>query len=254
MARQAAARRTDVRDILYRSIAGALRTRITSGAYRPNDKLPSLADLVEEFGASAISVRRALRELAYEGLIHGEQGRGVFVRPKGVIHRVLVTSADRSMGDEIERAGFKPIIRELKYELIGADEEVGRRLRLPQGSRIRRHQKLVLADSQPVSLHFLHFPESLGPRLKPHLAQAFVFPMLKRARFSVGRTHFEFAAMALSSEHAALFDMPAGFPMGVLHFTPETKRGDPILTGTTIFRSDRFVFDLEVPGSVEDER
>jgi GntR family transcriptional regulator len=247
MARRAGGGRTNDRAILYREIASALRARITAGRYRPNDKLPSLADLVAEFGASAISVRRALRELAYEGLIHGEQGRGVFVRPKSVIHRVLVTSADRSMGDEIARAGFKPTIKELKYELVNADEDVARRLRIPPGTRIRRHQKLVSADSQPVSLHFLYFTEDIGARLKPHLANAFVFPMLKRAKFAVDKTRFEFAAMALSNDHAALFNMPAGFPMGVLHFTPMTRRGNPILAGTTIFRSDRFVFDLEVP-------
>jgi GntR family transcriptional regulator len=53
--------------------------------------------------------------------------------------------------------------------------------------------------------------------------------------------------MALSNDQSALFNMPAGCPMGVLHFTPMTRRGNPILAGTTIFRSDRFVFDLEVP-------
>jgi DNA-binding GntR family transcriptional regulator len=238
--------RTRVRAILYRDIACKLRSRITSGRYRPNDKLPSLADLVDEFQASAISVRRALRELAYEGLVHGEQGRGVFVRAKGVIHRVLATDAERSIGDEIERAGFKPTIRELKYERVGADEETARRLEVAPGASIRRHQKLVSADAEPVSLHFLHFADAVAPRLEPHLAHAFVFPMLKRARFRVARTRFEFAAMALSTDHSALFGKPAGFPMGVLHFTPLERSGKPILTGTTLFRSDRFVFDLDV--------
>lgn len=234
------------RAILYRDIADKLRTSIATGVYRPNDKLPSLADLVAEFKASTISVRRALHELAYEGLIYGEQGRGVFVKPKSVIHRVLATNAERSIGDEIERAGFKPAIRELKYERIAADEDIASRLQIAAGMRIRRHQKMVLADAEPVSLHFLHFTSDIAPRLESHLAEAFVFPMLKRAKLQVRRTRFEFAAMALSGEHSALFEMPAGFPMGVLHFTPLNRSGQPILTGTTIFRSDRFVFELEV--------
>ncbi|MPZ56031.1 MAG: GntR family transcriptional regulator [Rhizobiales bacterium] len=249
MARQPSEARTNVRVILYRDIASKLRARITKGVYLPNDKLPSLAELVAEFKASAISVRRALRELAYEGLIYGEQGRGVFVKPKGIIHRVLATNAERSIGDEIGRAGFKATIKELKYDRIGADEEIASRLKVAPGTKIHRHQKLVFADSEPVSLHFLHFTNEIAPRLKPHLAHAFVFPMLKRARIHVQQTRFEFAAMALSNDHSALFNKPAGFPMGALRFTPLTRRRTPILTGTTIFRSDRFVFDLDVSHS-----
>jgi len=231
---------------LYQEIANSLRARIMDGTYRSNDKLPSLAELVAEFGASAISVRRALRDLAYEDLIYGEQGRGVFVKPKGVIHRVFATDAQRSMGDEIQRAGFRPTIRELKFERIVADDEIAARLKIAAGHKIHCHQKLVQANDEPVSLHFLYFPSEVAPRLKPYLARFFVFPMLKRAGFRVHRTHFEFAAMALNNDYAALFQKPAGFPMGVLHFTPMNGRGSPIVSGTTIFRSDRFIFDLDV--------
>src|ERR1700693_3617932 len=103
---KAAASKIVEREFLYRDVASRLRERITSGKYPPNPKLPSLYDLVDEFEVSAISVRRALRELNYEGLIYGEQGRGVFVKAKAVIHRVLAADADRSIRDEIARAGF----------------------------------------------------------------------------------------------------------------------------------------------------
>jgi DNA-binding GntR family transcriptional regulator len=237
------------RALLYRDVATKLRERVTAGIYLPDAKLPSLNDLVEEFNVSAISVRRALRELSYEGLIYGEQGRGVFVKPKGVIHRVIATNAGRSIGDEIDRAGFKPTIKELGYDRVKADDETADRLQIAPGTKIRRHQKLVLADSEPVSLHFLYFTDDVAARLKSYLANTFVFRMLERARFHVHLTRLEFAALALNNEHSSLFQKPAGFPMGVLYFTPLTKRERPILTGTTIFRSDRVVFELSVPNS-----
>lgn len=235
------------RAFLYRDVATKLRKRITAGTYPPNTKLPSLYELVEEFRVSAISVRRALRELAYEGLIYGEQGRGVFVKSKGVIHRVIATNAERSIGDEIERAGFKPTIKSLGYDRLKADDETASRLQVAPATKIRRHQKLVLADSEPVSLHFLYFTEDIAPRLKLYLADTFVFRMLDLARLHPHQTRFEFAALALSNEYAPLFKKPAGFPMGIINFTPVTKSGTPILTGSTIFRSDCFVFELVVP-------
>lgn len=239
--------RTRDRAFLYRDVATKLRKRIAAGTYSHNNKLPSLHDLVEEFNVSAISVRRALRELAYEGLIYGEQGRGVFVKPKSVIHRVIATNAERSIGDEIARAGFKPTIKDLKYDRVKADDETAGRLQVAPATKIHRHQKLIFADSEPVSLHFLYFTDDIAPRLKLYLANTFVFRMLELARLRAYQTRFEFAALALSNKYSALFKKPAGFPMGVLNFTPATKSGRPILTGTTIFRSDRFVFEVTVP-------
>jgi GntR family transcriptional regulator len=241
--------RTGSRAFLYRDVAIKLRERITAGIYSPNAKLPSLNDLVDEFNVSAISVRRALRELSYEGLIYGEQGRGVFVKPKSVIHRVIVTNAERSIGDEIERAGFKPTIMELSFDRVKADDETAVRLHVAPGTKVQRHQKLVLANSEPVSLHVLYFTDKIAARLKKYLATTFVFRMLERAHFRVHQTRFEFAALALNNDHSALFKKSAGFPMGVLHFTPLTKAGKPILTGTTLFCSDRFVFEFFVPHS-----
>jgi GntR family transcriptional regulator len=234
------------KSLLYRDVASKLRERITSGMYPPNSKLPSLYDLVEEFDVSQISVRRALRELAYEGLVYGEQGRGIFVKPKGVIHRVFAADAEHSIGDEIERAGFKPTVRELRNDRVKADEEIAARLQVAQGTKIWRHQKIVYANAEPVSLHFLYLTDEMWERLKDQLAHTFAFSMLKRARLKVEKSRFGFASMALSSEHSAVFNMPAGFPMGVVYFTPLSNAGKPFLTGTTIFRSDRFVFEVDV--------
>ncbi len=108
------------KSFIYRDVALKIRERIISGKYRPNTKLPSLHDLITEFDVSTISVRRALKELASEGLIYGEQGRGVFVKPKSVIHRVLPVDSNSSTGDEIARAGFTPHIKELKRDRVGS--------------------------------------------------------------------------------------------------------------------------------------
>lgn len=238
---------TSEREFLYRDIATKLRDRIASGVYAPNVKLPSLNDLVDEFGVSAISVRRALRELNYEGLIYGEQGRGVFVKAKGFIHRVLAATTDRSIGDEIARAGFTPRIKELGFEKIKADEEVAQRLNVKAGTTIFRHGKLALADQEPVSLHFLYFTGKVAEQIKKNIGAMFVFRLLESANIKVHESRFEFSVAGLSAAHAEIFKLPVGFPTGIIHFTPMTRSREPILTGLTIYRSDRFVFEFNVP-------
>ena len=67
----------------YRSltqiISGVIRKNIYEGVYKPGDRL-NILDLAQEFGASSIPVREALRNLEAEGLVDFRPNRGVVIR------------------------------------------------------------------------------------------------------------------------------------------------------------------------------
>lgn len=60
-------------------VADALRGRISKGHHRPGDRLPSEAQLTQEFGVSRTVVREAIAALRSDGLVEPRQGAGVFV-------------------------------------------------------------------------------------------------------------------------------------------------------------------------------
>lgn len=60
-------------------IAQDIRDKIATGRYSPGDKLPSLRELIAQYGVSAEPVRSALLILQAEGLLEGHQGKGVYV-------------------------------------------------------------------------------------------------------------------------------------------------------------------------------
>jgi len=64
----------------YRQIYERLSRNILAGHYQPGQKLPSEAALVRRFGASRITVGRALRELQQRQLIDRIAGSGTYVR------------------------------------------------------------------------------------------------------------------------------------------------------------------------------
>lgn len=66
-------------DPLHIQIAAVLRGRIVDGTYELNRRIPSEAELVEEFGVARPTVRKGLSLLAAEGLIRQVRGRGTFV-------------------------------------------------------------------------------------------------------------------------------------------------------------------------------
>jgi len=64
----------------YRQVAAILRERIISGQYRPGSRLPSINDLVGEFGVARTTAGKALRLLVDEGMAELSQGMGFYVR------------------------------------------------------------------------------------------------------------------------------------------------------------------------------
>jgi DNA-binding LacI/PurR family transcriptional regulator len=72
----------------HRQVYGALARGIHSGRWKHGERLPSEADLVRQFGASRITVGRAVRDLQLAGLVERRAGSGTFVRagrPSGAL-------------------------------------------------------------------------------------------------------------------------------------------------------------------------
>ena len=67
----------------YRTLAETLRARITSGEFPPGAVLPPESALCRQYGMARNTVRRALDQLAEDGLIDVQPGRGRVVRAPG---------------------------------------------------------------------------------------------------------------------------------------------------------------------------
>ncbi|MET7686035.1 winged helix-turn-helix domain-containing protein [Streptomyces sp. NPDC005423] len=65
--------------LTFEVIAESLRERIRSGGLKPGDALPTQAALMREFGASSLTVQRAMVLLKQEGWAVSRPGKGAFV-------------------------------------------------------------------------------------------------------------------------------------------------------------------------------
>jgi len=75
----------------YRVVYEALRRDIESGRLPAGARVPSEADLGSRFGASRITVGRAVRDLQVEGLVERRIGSGTFVRRPSTMSAVECT-------------------------------------------------------------------------------------------------------------------------------------------------------------------
>jgi len=71
--------RTIPREKLSTKVVSSLRSRLLAGEFPPGQKLPTEAQLTDQFGVSRTVVREAIATLAADGLVESRQGAGVFV-------------------------------------------------------------------------------------------------------------------------------------------------------------------------------
>jgi GntR family transcriptional regulator, arabinose operon transcriptional repressor len=98
--------RTEPSTPKYRQVFTALRRDIQSGRLGLGDRLPSEAELVRQFGASRITVGRAMRDLQAAGLIERRAGSGTYVK---TARNVAALSFGLLIPDLGETEIFEPI-------------------------------------------------------------------------------------------------------------------------------------------------
>jgi DNA-binding GntR family transcriptional regulator len=232
---------------LYETVKSSLRDRIVSGVYKPGQKIPSESELIREFGVSAITVRRAVRDLTIEGRLIGRQGLGVFVADKRRITRSLNPDYSTSLGDEIRRAGFVPGLKELSLTLIAPEPAIADALRLATEEAIYRHEKVILADGKPICYDVAFLPQALGDILRGDLATEFLLPLLGKYGIRCELIDYRVEAASAMEREAAVLDVPVGAPLLGVWYCPIELNQRRVFVGHMLACAEWFSFEFRVP-------
>jgi DNA-binding GntR family transcriptional regulator len=232
------------RAFLYQTVTEELRVRIRSGMYAPGQPIPTEAELVRQFDVSAITIRRAVRELMTEGLVFGRQGLGVFVADTRRIVRTFTAVFTTSMSEDMSRGGYVPSAKERSLVLVPASQELAAQLRIEVGARIYRHEKTIFADNEPIGLDTTFLPGHVGDVVRHTLTDEFIVRLLARHGITVDHMDYSFEGGVLSPDAADALGLPTGFPVLSVKYTAFDHRGECLFTGRTVSRSDRVSYDF----------
>jgi GntR family transcriptional regulator, histidine utilization repressor len=86
----------------YERVKTFVQTHIRNGQWRPGHRVPSETELVKQFALSRMTVNRALRELANQGLIVRVRGSGTVVAN---LHKVSAQLEIRDIHEQIRERG-----------------------------------------------------------------------------------------------------------------------------------------------------
>jgi GntR family histidine utilization transcriptional repressor len=126
-------RAADMAQAKFAQIKQFILSRIETGEWQENDRVPSENQLTELFACSRMTARRALTELVESGVLERTQGVGTFVAGLKSQSSLL---AIRNIADEIKDRGHGYSVNQLELRQIEASTTVANALGLELGSPV----------------------------------------------------------------------------------------------------------------------
>ncbi|MCE8544939.1 phosphonate metabolism transcriptional regulator PhnF [Ruegeria pomeroyi] len=223
---------------VWKTIALSLTEDIAECRYGEGDQLPTEAQLAATHGVNRHTVRRALADLADQGLVHARRGAGVFVAARPTDYAI---GKRVRFHKNIAAGGRIPGKRILTLLTRAADAAEAEALNLPDGARVHVYDGLSLADGQPIAVFQSVFPAARFPGLPEVLTETrSVTAALQRlgvADFT--RISTRLTARPANATQALHLRLNEGAPLMFSTGINVDPDGQPVEYGRTWFAGDR---------------
>jgi GntR family transcriptional regulator len=134
---------------LYDQIEQNLRDLIINGQLKPGEAVPPEWELVDLYGVSRLTVRKALDELVRQNWLERKHGVGTFVHQPTM---ASIVASKLSFTEQMRAIGRKPSSKLISQRVIPATTKVSRALRIEEGESIFEITRVRLADEIPILL------------------------------------------------------------------------------------------------------
>ncbi|MFE7351629.1 histidine utilization repressor [Streptomyces sp. NPDC057543] len=144
----------------YQRVKDLVAEQVTAGHWAEDDALPSESQFVEALGLSRMTINRALRELATEGVIRRVMGVGSFVAPR---KGSSALAGVHNIADEVRRRGHHYRARVLSVREERADPKAGAQLGLGAGGAVFHSRVVHYEDDVAIQLEDRYVNPAFAP-------------------------------------------------------------------------------------------
>jgi GntR family histidine utilization transcriptional repressor len=135
--------------VRYLQVKNFVLERISAGALRAGQRVPSENELVRELDVSRMTANRALRELAADGVLVRVAGVGTFVAEQRAHAHPLEV---RSIADEIRARGHEHLAKVAALESVSAPRELAERCGVSPGAKLDHSLVIHFEDGVPLQV------------------------------------------------------------------------------------------------------
>ncbi|MFD9820946.1 GntR family transcriptional regulator [Streptomyces violascens] len=245
----------------YLQIADDIEEQIKTGVLAPAAEVPSEAQLMDRYGVSSGTVRKAVAQLRAVGLVDTLHGKGSFVKSRPPVRR---KSSDRFRRShrlagkaayiaETEQAGVKPTVRVLSIGPVEAPAEIAERLSVAAGAKVLARRRLYFSDGVPTEEATSYLPWDIARDI-PELFEenpggGGIYARLEEHGHEFTEYIETVRARLATKQEATALSLSPGSP--VIHLTRDavTTSGRVVEVCDTIMAADQFILDYRIPAT-----
>jgi GntR family transcriptional regulator len=230
---------------LYHQIYMILRNKILNREYVEGDLLPSEEQTSRAFDVSRITAKRALNDLAEEGLVVRERGRGT-----RVVHRSVTPPLKANvegMLENIMAMGLETEVSLLAFDYLPASEAVAAALACSTDDIVQRAVRVRRLEGEPFSHLVTSVPADVGRSYSQEdLATTPLLTLLERSGVEVSRADQTLSATAADAEVAGLLDVELTAPLLRIQRIVYNQQNRPVEFITGLYRPDRYQYRMNL--------
>lgn len=225
---------------LYAQFAQLLRRAINDGRLEAGAALPPERDLATDYGLSRMTIRKAIAELAEDGLLTRKQGAGTTVSRRIEQNFSRISSFSEEMAARGQMASSSWILR--AQGTVTPAEAM--QLNLSPGAAVMRFHRVRIADGAPMALEYSTVPSACLDGI--NAVSESLYAALAQTDHRPVRALQRLRAVPFTVSQARLLDVDAGTPGLLIERCGFLRDGRPVEYTQSWYRADAYDFVAEL--------
>lgn len=225
--------------LLQDQLYSILKQQIHSGKLKKGDKLPSEADLADQYKVSRVTVRNALKKLVDDQLVVKRRGLGTFVTAPG---RAETLVTDGSFTENAHKMGHQPSTKVISARKVANDNL----LTFVDDPKVIEIKRLRLLDNDPVLFEIDYFPVCDSFVLSESFLNNSFFKGIKD-NLDVQPKHFQdsFDVYYVTNEMAKNLQISAGTPVLEVTQNVKSEKGQSIYVNRQYIEPSKYIYEVK---------
>ncbi len=230
---------------LYAKVETTLAAEISNGILPVGSRLPAEDGLIERFGVSRTTVRKAIENLVGRGLLEIRRGKGTFVTEPKITQELTEL---RGFVEDMLALGRHPTARLLDKRVVSASMEVARHLALEPGVQVYCIERVRLADGVAMSFDETYLPLEIGRKVAENDLEAEpIFDLLEnKYDLPLVEARYQLEAVTAGGHVAGALGVAVGSPIFLIERTSYSEGGRPVDYEKLYYRGDLIRFSTRL--------
>jgi len=229
----------------YVIISNDLRNRILKGEFVANQQIPFEKDLCQMYGASKMTVKKALDILVSEGLIIKRRGSGTFVKDLNMEEMEKVMMANLFRGTTALNPGKDVISKILNFSVVTVPPEPAGKLNITPDSFVYDIYRVRHVNGQPKVMEKMYMPIDLIPGLKEKNVKGSIYEYIENElNLKLQSAHRTISVRKATDFEAEQLNLEKGDPVAVAEQIGYLDTGNAFEYSISVHRYDEYSFEI----------